>query len=327
MIDLSISFRGELKPFHVEDDSTIGQFQELVEQETKVPAEFQKLIAPKFGIIKPDKLEHKGDTKVSQVFTTEQSRKKIMLVGTPLEDIHNLQEAEVANTKLAAKRLERQKYMQKHARTPAYTPPKPVTSSVKYTFQKLVPLDVLPFPGKSLDFLRRLRDDKGVQAIMDKYKWSVGILTELDPATNTTHASRLLGRNRNAGQMIELRLRTDDYQGWCNYKEVRKVLCHELAHNVYGEHDRNFWDLCNTLEKQVVDLDPYGHSGRRIGQDVYEGPGLWDDDEGEHLEGDVDDGGWYGSTNILGNTESTSSTDNESMQNKSFRAAEARRNR
>lgn len=44
----------------------------------------------------------------------------------------------------------------------------------------------------------------------------------------------LLGLNKNAGQEISLRLLTDDLSGTRSYLEVRKVLCHELAHNRVG---------------------------------------------------------------------------------------------
>jgi hypothetical protein len=36
-----------------------------------------------------------------------------------------------------------------------------------------------------------------------------------------------------------LRLRTDAYDGFRLYSEVRRVLCHELTHNVWGDHDDN----------------------------------------------------------------------------------------
>ena len=70
---------------------------------------------------------------------------------------------------------------------------------------------------------------------MQKHQFSVGTLTELAPHEDPT----LLGLNVNAGQAIKLRLRTNDYEGFRTYKEVRRVLCHELAHNVWGDHDNN----------------------------------------------------------------------------------------
>jgi hypothetical protein len=70
---------------------------------------------------------------------------------------------------------------------------------------------------------------------MQKHQFSVGVLTELAPHENP----ELLGLNVNGGQAIKLRLRTDRYDGFRIYKDVRRVLCHELSHNVWGDHDNN----------------------------------------------------------------------------------------
>lgn len=70
---------------------------------------------------------------------------------------------------------------------------------------------------------------------MQKHEFSVGVLTELAPHEHPG----LLGLNVNAGQAIKLRLRTDRYDGFRLYAEVRRVLCHELTHNVWGDHDNN----------------------------------------------------------------------------------------
>lgn len=70
---------------------------------------------------------------------------------------------------------------------------------------------------------------------MQKHKFSVGLLTELAPHENP----ELLGLNVNKGQAIKLRIRTDAYDGFRPYLWIRKVLCHELAHNEWGSHDEN----------------------------------------------------------------------------------------
>jgi hypothetical protein len=67
------------------------------------------------------------------------------------------------------------------------------------------------------------------------HQFSVGLLTELAPQ----EPPELLGRNMNAGQAIELRLRTDRYDGFRSYSDIRRVLCHELAHNVWSDHSNN----------------------------------------------------------------------------------------
>lgn len=117
----------------------------------------------------------------------------------------------------------------------------------------------------------------------------------MDPMSNTqaTHegTTRLLGLNRNRGAVIELRLRTDDYEGYRDYKTIRNTLCHELAHNVHSPHDRNFWDLCHQIEREVAAAD-WKHGGHSVGDaPVYE-PSP-EDDVPDH-------GGWTGGTYVLG---------------------------
>jgi hypothetical protein len=70
---------------------------------------------------------------------------------------------------------------------------------------------------------------------MQKHHFYVGLLTELAPHENPG----LLGLNIERGATIKLRIRLDTYDGFRPYLEVRRVLCHELAHNVWGEHDNN----------------------------------------------------------------------------------------
>ena len=93
----------------------------------------------------------------------------------------------------------------------------------------------MPKPETALERLSKLSDDPAIRHIMQKHKFSVGVLTELAPHEQP----HLLGLNVGAGQSIKLRIRTDAYDGFRPYLEVRRVLCHELTHNVWGDHDNN----------------------------------------------------------------------------------------
>uniref|UniRef100_A0A060TAF6 ARAD1C45496p n=1 Tax=Blastobotrys adeninivorans TaxID=409370 RepID=A0A060TAF6_BLAAD len=331
---LSISFKGQLRDLQVNDDLSLAELQSMIEEETRVPSTGQKLIAPKVGVIKADKYEQKEETPVCKIVP---DGTRLMLVGTPAEQMAEFKDAEDVASQRAAKLAQRADYLRKHAKraTISRSTITQKQASTQYTFVRVEPLPFLPDPQSARALLERIRDDRGVQAIMERYKWRVGLLTELDPASNTTHESRLLGRNRNKGQVIELRLRTDDYGGFCSYKEIIKVLCHELAHNVHSEHDRQFWDLTNKLERQVLDWNPFGRSGKRIGHEVYDGPGLGlGDGSADQLH--VDEGGWFGSSQVLGtasssspesssSTSSSSSVPGESLRDKMRRAAESRK--
>jgi hypothetical protein len=62
---------------------------------------------------------------------------------------------------------------------------------------------------------------------------------------------------------------------------------------VWGEHDRNFWDLTRQIEREVEMAD-WKHGGRRVGKAEFYNP----DDQGE--EEHVDGGGWTGGEYVLG---------------------------
>lgn len=65
----------------------------------------------------------------------------------------------------------------------------------------------------------------------------------------------LMGLNRNKGQEILLRIRTDDLKGFRKMLSIRKVLFHELAHNVHSEHDGEFFQLMRQIERECNELD------------------------------------------------------------------------
>ena len=85
---------------------------------------------------------------------------------------------------------------------------------------------------------------------MRSHKFTVGLLTELAPHEHP----QLLGLNVNSGQSILLRIRTDAYDGFRTYVDIRRVLCHELTHNVYGGHGDDVSHLINLNEYSTKPL-------------------------------------------------------------------------
>lgn len=310
---LTVNFKGKSQDVEIEDHLPVIDFQHKVEEATGIPPEMQKLLVAKSGMVKIDKLEHKEETPMKDV-TKDGS--KIMVIGTSMDKIQDLRDAEQEDAQRKEKMNKRLANMAKHGKRAVVSRDRNLVTS-EYTFDRVEPLNFLPRQEEARAYLHKIKNDRGVQAVMEKYKWKVGLLTELDPAFNTNHESRKLGQNRNKGEVIEIRIRTDDYGGWCEFKEVIKVVCHELAHNEFSEHDRNFWDLCNKLEKEVKDLDPFGHKGQQLGADVYNGPGLWDQ-PAENLH--CDDGGIGGGSEVLGGSD-----EEGSLRDKMLRAAEKRR--
>lgn len=272
-----------------------------VHQELSIPPENQKyMITPKIGLLKfpfPDPemplvtLAGTGSaTRVAPRSGVGVGPKKIVLMGSTASEIASLSSAASA----ASRSSRGGKVTIPPARPNAR--PRVTNKSLEestYTFTTLRPLPYLPHPERSLAYLARLRDDPGIKAVMRSHRWTVPLLTEMNPVEHTTHESRTLGLNRNRGEVIELRLRTDAYDGYRDYKTIRKTLCHELAHNMYGEHDQDFWRLCREVEKEVERND-WASNGRALtDQEFYTPPE-------EDNVGHVDGGGWFGGEYILG---------------------------
>ncbi|KAK1061750.1 hypothetical protein LTR33_012637, partial [Friedmanniomyces endolithicus] len=225
----------ELPFYHA--DATIQDLSDTIAEDLHIPPSNQKLlITPKTGLLKPP---FKDPTLPLQTLL----EKKIVLMGATSTELQELE------SDLSARhaRLSRRAAALAAARSTHNKPSratrdwKRVQDESSYTFHTISPLPHLPNPSKSLRYLERLAADPGIKSSMRKHGFSVGLLTEMDPAEHTTHESRTLGLNRNRGEVIELRLRTDAGDGYRDYRVIRKTLCHELAHNVWGEHDGKFW--------------------------------------------------------------------------------------
>ncbi|GFP96132.1 ubiquitin and wlm domain-containing metalloprotease spcc1442.07c [Phtheirospermum japonicum] len=88
-------------------------------------------------------------------------------------------------------------------------------------------IELNPPASRALELLHKLASDPGIVAIM----------------------------NKNCGEEISLRLRTDDLKGFRKYESIKKTLLHELAHMVFSEHDSNFYALDSQLNKEAATLD------------------------------------------------------------------------
>jgi hypothetical protein len=296
---LTVHHHGKPHTFTLLPDATLQDLSSTIADALNIPIENQKLlIAPKPGMQK----HPFAPTPLSTLLPLTSPKFKLTLLGTPAQEIESLN----AQTEETRRRLEaRAAAVAKHrARRPAPSTSAgggihtlSSTGSNTYTFHRLLPLSYLPNPSRSLEFLARLRDDPGIRAAMAKHRFSVPLLTEMDPAEHTTLESRTLGLNRNKGEVIELRLRTDAYDGYRDYRTIRKTLCHELAHCVFSEHDRDFWDLTAQIEKEVERAD-WKHGGRRLTDEDFYNPGDWEQEK--DVTDAVDERGWTGGEFVLG---------------------------
>jgi len=130
------------------------------------------------------------------------------------------------------------------------------TNSNNYGFCRTETLPMLPDQNKANEILSSLANDPGVLACMAKHKWNVGCLAEMYPEGKVGESEVcVMGLNQNKGQKISLRLRTDDLCGFRKILSIRKVLYHELAHNVHSEHDTKFFQLMRQIENECKEMD------------------------------------------------------------------------
>ncbi|KAI8630950.1 WLM-domain-containing protein [Xylariaceae sp. FL1651] len=292
-IPITLVHHGKEHTIEMLPDATVTDLVNEIQGILHIPIDNQKLMIPKLGMLKAPF----GDRSV-----TDLQDKKITLLGTSSAEIASLnaasEKAAARQAHLASARRNLPKAYSRRDATRAQ-------EESQYTFMMLRPLPNLPRPERSLAFLERLKADPGIRAAMRAHKFSVGLLTEMDPLsyTESSHegTTRILGLNRNQGEVIELRLRTDAYDGYRDYKTIRKTLCHELTHNVHGPHDRKFWDLCHQIEREVAKAD-WKSGGHSVGENDFYEPS-------EEIA--YDHGGWTGGEFVLGGGSGSSSTNTD----------------
>ncbi|KAI1855951.1 hypothetical protein JX265_012034 [Neoarthrinium moseri] len=287
-ITITLNHQGTTHTLSFPSDATITDLSTAVEVALSIPSSNQKFLAPKLGLLKPPFKDP------SLPLGSLDASKPIKLMGTTATEL-----ASLASASQAVSAREAAYAAQRRAQPKAFTSRRSATAAQEdstYTFMAIRPLPNLPAPERSRAFLERLARDPGIVAAMRKHQFSVGLLTEMDPLsyTESSHegTTRILGLNRNRGEVVELRLRTDAYDGYRDYKTIRNTLCHELAHNVHSDHDRQFWDLCHQIEREVARAD-WKSGGHRVGEDDFYEPELSEEVAYDH-------GGWTGGEFVLG---------------------------
>jgi len=293
-ITLTVHHRNQPTELTFPASATLFDLSARVATTLSVPAANQKfLVSPNVGLLKPPPSPtHPSNRPLAPLAAAP--AKKIVLLGATASQVATLN----ATIARGAAPLQRRagvggsSGVVKAARATRTAPSAArAMDDATYTFGTTRALSGFADAARATALLERLRADAGVHAAMRRWHFRVGVLAEMDPAAHTTHHSRTLGLNRNQGEAIELRLRTDAYDGFRDYRGIRRVLCHELAHNVWGDHDRNFWDLCRQIER-VVETEDWRSGGRSVGGGEYYQPPA----EEEHVDG----GGWTGGEYVIG---------------------------
>ncbi|TFY68846.1 hypothetical protein EVJ58_g763 [Rhodofomes roseus] len=237
-IEIIVSHRGTQHHLSLLPDDTIALLQARLEELTSVPPSLQKLLfrGKKANLQDSDTLVHAG----------LKNGTKVQMLGSTTEE---LSRTLAADTEFQRKeRILRERALKAPVKARSTSSPSALS---QYTFHHIEPLAHLPEPASARALLTRLANDPAIRHVMQTHHLAVGLLTELAPHEQP----HLLGLNVNAGQAIKLRLRTDRYDGFRLYSEVRKVLCHELTHNVWSDHDNNFKEMNSRLNREVAEFE------------------------------------------------------------------------
>lgn len=116
---------------------------------------------------------------------------------------------------------------------------------------------IKPLPGPTAafaqDFLERVAAI--CHPIMKAHHLSVMSLEEYEPNPE------FIGRNFNAGEIIQLVLKAPYSGHWMSFRSVVMVMMHELAHCVQMNHSGAFWKVRNGFAGEMKDLWAKGYSG------------------------------------------------------------------
>ncbi|PCH36399.1 WLM-domain-containing protein [Wolfiporia cocos MD-104 SS10] len=302
LIDFTVTFRGNAYPLSLLPDASFADLQARLEELTSVPPSLQKLL------FKGKKQSVQDDDTIVQAGL--KSGMKVQMLGSTAKEIGGLRATESEYQK--RERILRERAAKAPVKVRNTSSPSSSASS-QYTFHRIEPLSHLPDPAAARSVLTRLANDPAIRHIMQKNQLSVGILTELAPHEQP----HLLGLNVNAGQAIKLRLRTDRYDGFLLYNDVRRVLCHELSHNRWSEHDDNFKEMNSRLNREVAEFERLQREGTHYlsgSGDVYT--------PSSELEAEAQAYVLGGGPQTLGGTHSGSATD-ESREERRRRVLEA----
>ncbi|KAG1837444.1 WLM domain-containing protein, partial [Suillus subalutaceus] len=191
------------------NDTPVSALHSGLELITSVPPSLQKLI------YRGKKIQHRQDDSDPEPTIAQAGLRdglKVQMLGSTVEELGQLNAADSAHQRQEQILRKRVLKPQVNLRSTGLSS----TSSHQYGFHPT-------------ECLTTLSKDPAVLHVMQKHHFS------LAPHEHP----ELPGLNVGSGATIKLRIRLDTYDGFRPYLEVRRVLCHELAHNVWGEHNND----------------------------------------------------------------------------------------
>ncbi|XP_068642812.1 uncharacterized protein [Aristolochia californica] len=260
MFNISVIWRGRELNVELISNSTIKALGEELQRLTNVRPDTMRLLVPRSskgsGLLIPFSEDH---SRLSLQDTNVLEGKSIRMMGVFEDEIEAVsQNNSKPDLRILGFDEEEKRQRQRQLKKPQAILKLPQGTYIFCDFRTLqIPgIELNPPPSEALRRMHMLASDPGIVSIMNKHRWRVGIMTEMAPEGYVGISPIcLLGFNKNHGEEISLRLRTDDLKGFRKYESIKKTLLHELAHMVYSEHDANFYALDGQLNQEAASLD------------------------------------------------------------------------
>ena len=123
---------------------------------------------------------------------------------------------------------------------------------------QIVWIKALPGPGSAYaqDFLERIAAI--AHPIMKAHHLRITTLEEHEPNRE------FIGRNFNAGEIIQLVLKSQRTGQWLSFRMVQMVMMHELAHCLHMNHKKDFWKVNDGFKTELRGLWAKGFTGEGL---------------------------------------------------------------
>ncbi|XP_057506870.1 uncharacterized protein LOC130790035 isoform X2 [Actinidia eriantha] len=258
--NISVTWRGKKVILEMNSDNTLKDLGHELQKLTDVKADTMRLIVPQTSdrsskLLSPFSDEHSS---LSLQETSFFEGKSIRMMGVPKNEVDEIRQNAKANLRIAGFEEEENRMRQRMLDKAHSSLKLPQGPYIFCEFRTLhIPgIELNPPSSEALKRMHMLAADPGIVAIMNKHRWRVGIMTEMAPVGYVGVSPKcILGFNKNHGEEISLRLRTDDLKGFRKYESIKKTVLHELAHMVHSEHDANFYALDKQLNQEAASLD------------------------------------------------------------------------
>ncbi|KAJ6401397.1 hypothetical protein OIU84_016752 [Salix udensis] len=275
MFKVTVLWRGNKYIVEMNADASVKGLGNELQKLTDIKADTMRLIVPQFSN-KSSKLLFPFSDEHSQLSLHEASimeGKFIRMLGVSEDEVNKVLQNAKVDPRIAGFDEEEKRMRQRVSDRPRGLLKLPQGPYIFCDFRTLqIPgVELNPPASEALKRMHMLAADPGIVAIMNKHRWRVGIMTEMAPVGYVGVSPKcILGFNKNHGEEISLRLRTDDLKGFRKYESIKKTLLHELAHMVYSEHDANFYALDKQLNQEAASLDWTKSRGHTLSGDNHQ---------------------------------------------------------